>query len=361
MEAFINYSYSKTIYKKDSKNKLRYLKIYNQGAELIQVSGVLGSPNPIEHRSTCVAKNVGRANATTPEQQAVLEAQSKITAKLTEGYFETIDAAKTEILILPMLAKVYKDECHKIDWTGPVFAQPKLDGMRALGTPNKPMLSRQGKVIETMGHIQEELDTLATGFTFDGELYCHGKNFQETMRLIKKDRGKETKQIKYRVYDMVLSTVPFNKRYAILLGLVKDLKTIEIVPTYPIKDEEELKTLHKKFLAEGYEGTIIRHGTDGYAIDTRATQLLKYKDFLDIAAEIVNVVPSEKNPLQGVIQCKIPTGTFGCGMKFSHAEREEILKNKAQYIGKMAEIRFFEYSEDGIPRFPVCYGIRLDR
>ncbi len=30
-------------------------------------------------------------------------------------------------------------------------------------------------------------------------------------------------------------------------------------------------------------------------------------------------------------------------------------------MGKTAEIRFFEYTEDGIPRFPVAVGIRLDK
>jgi hypothetical protein len=48
-------------------------------------------------------------------------------------------------------------------------------------------------------------------------------------------------------------------------------------------------------------------------------------------------------------------------MKFSHAEREEILINKENYIGKKAEIRFFEYTDGGIPRFPVCVGFRLDK
>ena len=47
-------------------------------------------------------------------------------------------------------------------------------------------------------------------------------------------------------------------------------------------------------------------------------------------------------------------------MKFSYKEREEILKNKKDYIGRTAEIRFFEYTDDGLPRFPVCYGFRND-
>lgn len=354
--------YTKTIYKLDSENRLRFLTIEAVGADVIQKSGIVNSENSISHTYTCTAKNIGRANETTPEEQAILEAMSKIEDKLSQGYFVTQDAARRGNVVLPMLAKNYKDESKKIDWSKPVYAQPKLDGMRALGTSHQMMISRQGKVIETMGHIQEELDLLNCHITFDGELYSHGRNFQENMRLIKKDRGAETKEIKYRVYDMVMCDVPFYARYKHLQELCNTtLKHIEIVPTFPIHNEEDLKRIHKKFLAQGYEGTIIRHSDAGYAINKRDTQLLKYKDFIDIACRVIDVIPSDKNPKQGIVQCVIPTGTFGCGMKFSHTEREEILENKEKYIGKMAEVRFFEYSEDGIPRFPVCHGFREDK
>ena len=39
---------------------------------------------------------------------------------------------------------------------------------------------------------------------------------------------------------------------------------------------------------------------------------------------------------------------------------ENLLLNAA-IRGKMAEIRFFEYTDDGLPRFPVFYGVRLDK
>ena len=42
-------------------------------------------------------------------------------------------------------------------------------------------------------------------------------------------------------------------------------------------------------------------------------------------------------------------------------ERQQILIDKADYIGQTAEIRFFEYTDDGLPRFPVCVGFRLDK
>jgi hypothetical protein len=38
-----------------------------------------------------------------------------------------------------------------------------------------------------------------------------------------------------------------------------------------------------------------------------------------------------------------------------------MLAMKGEYIGQTAEVRFFEYTDGGIPRFPVCVGFRLDK
>lgn len=349
----------------DTAGKLRFLTVRAVGPELVQLSGLYDSEKPLEHRTTCKPKNVGRANATTAEEQALKEAKAKIADKLKLEYFETILEAQTTEVIQAMLAKDSKDikdfDTVLIDWTKPVFAQPKLDGMRALGLPLAPMMSREGTPITTMGHIQTEIDTCVTQYHLDGELYSHGRNFQENMRLIKKDRGAETKEIKYRVYDLIVKTMPFAGRYALLTEICQGKTNIELVPTYPIRNMDDLKRIHKKFLAEGYEGTMIRHGDYGYECGKDSDSLLKYKDMRDIACLVVDVLPADKNPDQGVVQCQIKAGVFGCGMKFSHTERREILKNKDQYIGKVAEVRFFEFSEEGIPRFPVCFGFRLDK
>ena len=139
------------------------------------------------------------------------------------------------------------------------------------------------------------------------------------------------------------------------------MDNIKLAETFEVNSKEELIEYHKKFMEEGYEGSIIRHSEEGYAVDKRSSSLLKFKDFQDIACTIIGVEPSEKRPKQGIFICEHKGNSFGCGMKFSHAEREEILINKDYYIGKTAEIRFFEYTEDGIPRFPVAVGIRLDK
>jgi DNA ligase-1 len=345
------------IYKKDSSGKIRYLSISTEGNLVVQESGVVGTNSPIYNRSACEAKNIGKANSTTPTEQAVLEANSKITEKMRLGYFNSIEEAQEKggkDFLLPMLAKDFKKEMKKVIY--PCYVQPKLDGMRSLGTEDDGFMSRTGKSIDTLGHIVlADLDDAI----LDGELYAHGISFQENMKLIKKYRAGETEQVKYHVYDIVMDA-PFSERHSYLLSLAIENQSIELVPTYIANNELDVAYYHAQFISQGYEGTMVRHSEEGYAVNKRSSQLLKYKDFLDEVYEVVDVVPSESRPDQGVVVCTSDKGTFNCGMKFSHFERKMILAMKHEYIGQIAEVRFFEYTDGGLPRFPICHGFRLD-
>lgn len=160
----------KTIYKKDSKGKIRQLTVFAINDTMIQESGVVGG-KLTERVRQCSPKNIGKSNETTGEEQAKLEAEAKIVAKLKEGYFETIEEAENEEVILPMLAKEYHKEKHKVDWST-AYVQPKLDGMRCLDTPNGK-ISRKNTPIKTMDHIVVKRHDDLTVIT-DGELYAHG-------------------------------------------------------------------------------------------------------------------------------------------------------------------------------------------
>lgn len=140
------------------------------------------------------------------------------------------------------------------------------------------------------------------------------------------------------------------------------MKNIKIVPTYKV-NEEDVATYHSKFLEKGYEGSMIRHGKDGYKINGRSDALLKYKDFIDETWTIIDVEPAEQRPEWGVPVFEAVTGEkFRAGTKMSHDERKALLQNKGNFIGQTAEVRFFEYTDGGlIPRFPLMVGIRLDK
>ena len=350
----------KPIYKLDSKGKERFLTVKVEAGDLVQISGLIGTDSPIEHRKTCKAKNVGRSNETTPEQQAILEAEAKWKTKIDEGYFETLEDCNSIKVVLPMLAKSFDKEVKKINWDGDVYVQPKLDGMRALNLDSK-LTSRKGKLIDTMGHITKELKEKFDGYTIDGELYAHGKTFQENMKLIKKYRPNSSEEVKFHVYDIITED-NFKERYDKLKEISQGAAQIVVVPTYKINSKQELDTYHSQFISEGYEGSIVRHGKAPYKVNGRSSNLLKYKDFKDIAVKLIDVVPAEQRSEWGVPVLEMEDGrTFRAGARMSHDERKDLLSNKQNYIGKTAEIRYFEETDDGLPRFPVCVGFRLDK
>lgn len=364
--------YNKTIYKKDSKGKIRFLKVSSNQGELIQESGLIDGKS-VTHPSMCKPKNVGKVNETTPTEQAILEAESKIKTKMDGGYFNTIEEAKNEEVILPMLAKDYKKEFKKV--TFPCFIQPKLDGMRCLVIIKNgeiKLISRRGKEITTMGHIVKDFKKIISGedIIYDGELYAYGESFQRNMELIKKYRKGESELVKLHVYDVIINEPVKDRLY--FLSLMFDGynnlnpldSSIEQVMDYIIDNEEELKTVHKRFISEGYEGTMVRWGDEGYKVNGRSSNLLKYKDFKDVSLPIKNVIVNDRNPDHGTPIFDWPGATddiLKAGTRLSHKEREDLLTNKDEYIGKIAEVRFFEYSDTGVPRFPVMVGVRLDK
>lgn len=382
--------FRQSLYKLDSKQKLRIWTVSTFNGELHQESGLINGKLAQAKPVISKPKNLGKSNETSSQEQAVLEAQSKVRKKLDEGYFETQAEAEKSDFKSPMLAKKYEEEEHKIDWTN-CYVQPKSDGMRCFKEGQK-MTSRKGKDISTLPHILTTFPGISD--IIDGELYAHGLDFEGNMELIKKNRPEST-QIKFHVYDIALP-LPFSERSEILKTLVEanPSDAVELVPTYKVESFAEVSDYHLLFLEQGFEGTMVRWGDEGYKFNSRSSNLLKYKFFIDMACEITDILEGDKDPEQGFVECRLPEKKwllysksgrildikdskellddgpgiigydyprFKSGMKFGHARRQEVLRNKSEYIGTVAEIRFFQWTRIGLPRFSQCVGFRLDK
>ena len=209
-----------TIYKLDSKSKLRFLTIENKNNQVIQVSGLVDSDNPVIHVSECIAKNTGKTNATTAEEQALSEAKAKLKKKLEEGYYSTPEEAQNGTLILPMLAHDFNKHESKVKY--PCFIQKKYDGMRMLAIKKDgivSLISRKGKEITTLNHIKEQLENVSIPDNiYDGEAYSlEIGTFQEQMKAIKKENP-NTSKIDFNIYDIVLNK-PYSERLEILKNI----------------------------------------------------------------------------------------------------------------------------------------------
>ena len=343
---------NKIIYRKDTKDRCRILEISTFQDKLIQKSGLLEG-KLTERITQCYPKNLGKSNGTSAEEQAIIEAEAIITKKLKEGYYLTQAEAMKSINLMPMLATTA--DINKLEY--PVMVQPKLDGIRCIAT-NKIKLSRKNRPFTNLDHI--DLSDLPDDMILDGEMYCHKLSFQENTKLIKKYRKGKTEQIQYHIYDMPSFKGNFFHRITdILLKLGDTLDNIVIVPTYMVNTKEELLDYHTEFLKDGYEGTIIRTLDTEYEFNKRSKSLIKFKDFIDEEFLIIDVIPTEKIPEHGTVICKTSEGKiFKCGNKLSHKDREELLTNKDNYIGKLATVTYFEKTDGNIPRFPVFKAVR---
>jgi DNA ligase-1 len=316
-------------------------------------------------------KNVGRANETTAEEQAVLEAKSDIKVKLDEGYYDPKDGKQNTFIKLPMLAHDYfKKQKYLSD---DFFIQPKLDGVRCIAYRNKHdvvLYSRTGKIFEAefLDLRRVLTETMHPGDYFDGELYSESYTFEEIVGAVRRgpDSGTEAiildSDIDYHVYDMIADG-PFEKRFEELENRLEFVYEdfLQLVETNKFDPEnDDLDTIHDRWVSAGYEGIILRNAKGLYQVDKRSTDLLKFKKFLDEEFEIIGAKEGVGKEVGAVTWvCKTSDGKeFEARPRGSYEERKAMWKNRNKYIGKLLTVRYQNLTADDIPRFPVGLTVR---
>jgi DNA ligase-1 len=295
-------------------------------------------------------------------EQVESRARSRIRNKLDMGYVESIELAKLPKrnvmgLLMPMLAHKSENNLHKINW-GNAWAQRKYNGHRCLITNQNGKIiaySRKGREIESIGHIIDELSGIPENITLDGELYCHGVALQKIGSWIKR-KQEDSKKLKYHVYDMVSSDA-FEERLFLLREIIDEFEHVEIVPTRPVNHMEDVMEFMKIFRGEGYEGLMLRHGNYGYEDGKRSYSLLKFKEWHDIEAVVVDITESKDG--WAILRCKMENGKeFSVSAPGTMQERTELLQNKDEFIGFSVNVKFAELTKDGIPFHPVATAWR---
>lgn len=303
--------------------------------------------------TVCDGKNIGKKNETSPEEQAQKEVEANYKKKLTQGgYSETIEGVDQDTYTKPMLAQKYEDHTIKF----PVFAQPKLDGIRCIAN-SKGLWSRQGKPITSCPHVWNAVHPFVNqGFEFDGELYLHTlkDDFNSIVSAVRKDKPtKESAKIEYHVYDLVDRRKHFSARIQLLNSLLLQ-PPIKYVPTYKCGDQEELDELFASFIADGYEGQMIR--LDKEYEHKRSKNLLKRKEFQDAECTILEICEGIGNRanMAGYVRCSLNGVEFKAGIKGGEDLYVKLLDNKELYKGGQATVRYFHLTPAGVPRFPVA-------
>jgi len=317
----------------------------------------------------CSAKNVGRSNETTAEQQAEAEAKAAHVLNMKKGYYETVEAAKKCERFQCMLAKKYEDYKDRIFVCGQaVLTQPKLDGIRCVAT-REGLKSREGNPIVAVPHVlaavsQFFIDNPGVE-VLDGELYNHElkEDFNAIVSLVRRSKPTGTdlevarKMIQYHVYDMIWFREKdeiFDSRFYSAKTINGSPEIIHMVETHRVETHSEMDARYAVYLAQGYEGQMIRFGDSKYVHD-RTAVLLKRKESQDAEYRLLEVLEGNGN-WRGYAKrglCLLPNGeTFTADIVGTQAQLLDFLHRKDEYIGQDATVFFQALTPGGVPRFP---------
>lgn len=356
-----------TLYKYTQKGQIQEWTIKVKDDFFWTEEGIQGGTITTSKPTYCKAKNVGRANATTPAAQAIAEAQAKWQKKVDGGYNEIL--TKEKKFFEPMLAHELS-KYEKLLFTVPTYIQPKLDGLRAISEGNT-LMSRNGKPYLACPHLYQD------DYVLDGELYNHRfhDDFNKIVSLCKKQKPDQAeldeakKKVQFWAYDYPSVKGKFSIRYKHLEQVIVALNSklgfdhYQLVPTHRVHNQKEIDTWHEYFLEKGYEGSILRLDLGDYE-NKRSKQLLKKKDFVDEEFKIIGAEEGEGGRAGTIgffimAHDKDPNKTFKSNVKGDFDYLKEVWKNHKKHIGKSATVKYFNRTPDDIPRFP--YIIKISR
>ena len=273
----------------------------------------------------------------------------------------------------PMLAYPVSDK--PIDYTKPVFMQPKLDGVRCLIQCDNSVVkaySRTGKEWKNIDHILQSLKPFFQdnpNVILDGELYNHAlkDDFEKIISCVRKqkptdaDKAESRKLVQFHCYDIIDENLDFEQRNIWLNQHLQPvsygIRTVQTISN--VRHKYDAKNIHDDNLSEGYEGSILR--TNDVYQCKRSRSLCKFKDFHDAEAVIVDWVEGEgkrKGTIGKFIAVDNDGNKFGMPVMDNFKKLQTMFKEMQSWVGKEATFTYFERTKANSYRHPLFKAIR---
>ena len=287
----------------------------------------------------------------------------------------------------PMLA--VNAELDKINY--PVYASPKLDGIRCL------IIDGVAKTRTLKDVPNRHVAQLLSSFLYDGldgELIVG----DPTSKTVYRDTVSEvmshdkTPDFTFYVFDMHNVVGGYDARLGVLrkemTNIRKRVPFVQLLESVLIENERSLLNYEALCVEKGYEGIIVRANLDAHYKYGRSTvkegSLLKVKRFEDSEAEIIGFEEemfngneaqtnelgrtkrstamaglSGKNTLGAFTVRDAVSGVeFSIGTGLTAAERQMYWAGRDSLVGGLVKYKFFPVGVKVAPRHPVFLGFR---
>lgn len=394
----------KTLYKKDSKGKIRQWNVSivqkeENGKWFLETSdGIHGG----KIKDSTYKEAVPNNRFKTSFEKAEFMMQSAIDMKLRSNYFESIEDIKEEdVLFMPtgcpsgMIWEEWKNKDHVVY---PALASGKLDGSKMYSTWREERVflnTRSAKEHKNFRHIEKDLAEFYKynkNIVLDGEAYNHDykERFEELQSIFRKETPTEeqrqlSKEIaRFYIYDVVdldrpnLSAL---ERQELLIDLIQfEFNKYDSLIGWPssiVKSEKEYDMFHEQCMNAGFEGSVLKIASAPY-VQRKNKMVMKRKPKFDCEFKIIDIVEgtgTHKGIAAGVtIDLQYVDGMnighrdqlaedfqdAGFASGWNHNALKEILENKENYIGKMGTVEYGGLTAYGKLRFPKFKALRTD-
>jgi len=325
------------------------------------------------------------------QQQAWQDANKRYTDNWRDNYRP--HGEEESSVVKAMLANKYRNpnidsSCKRVSSIAfPALIDPKIDGIRGM------VYLIDGKVksfsrnsVEQTKFLTAHLSDIAELFAYlppnvglDGEWYSSDLSFDRIQGAVQstKNYNSDIELVQYWIYDVVLPDVGSETRYEILQRAYNNYLTdggssnrFVILKKEVVNSHDEILTAFRRYLSEGYEGAMIRHRKDSAKNKTqnrlstyrpgRYNNLLKVKSFIEDEFTIVGVEQG-RGKHEGKVVFILQTGqgkSFTCVPAATHEQREVWFQNPKECIGRLYTVKFFEWTKDNVPRFPIGKAFR---
>lgn len=211
----------------------------------------------------------------------------------------------------------------------------------------------------------------------DGEIYKHGWTLNKISGICRtQTTATDGKDLQFYWYDIVDLEKPFTERYKLIEEYSEELElsdfdpyrcfnedelAIQVVPHEEVSGWLNMKSLHDKFVKEGWEGLVIRKADSLYGPGKRTNDWIKIKEYKEAEYEIVGLSEGLRDEDMCFIM-KTPSGIeFNAKPMGDRLLKQSYRENIDNIIGKMGTLKYFEMSgKEGsdVPQQPIFICVR---
>jgi hypothetical protein len=255
-----------------------------------------------------------------------------------------------------------------------LMATPKIDGIRAtcqVVNGEVEFRTKTGKLIKSMDHLKNNTFLKSLKHPVDGELYIHGKSLQYIKGLATRQySNKDTEELEYYIFDAIMDLPAYVRRCLLVDEFDDYCNTYEAIPEHKITlvesrivtDYKKIKVMEEDFIAQGYEGVVIRKSTGMYNYGKKTPDMVKYKPYQDDEFTVLGTADGRR-PEDYTVTCRTKDGEMFEAKPMGTVEERLALYDEIMKVTdhpKKGTVKYFTLSEAGIPTQPQFKCLRND-